>query len=150
MQRVFPLLAITSVFALVGACSSESTQLSPAGPTPIGVNAVTGSAQVGDVDVCHVTGTGTFNLINVSANALTAHLTHGDGQPLGAVPGGGFVFSATCAQLPALPQAGASCSVVGNELVFGQGNGTPYGCGLDDNKLSCNPTSQWTCVNGIG
>jgi len=33
------------------------------------------------VDVCHLTGNGSYNLINVSANAVPAHLAHGDGYP---------------------------------------------------------------------
>jgi hypothetical protein len=49
------------------------------------------------VDICHVTGTGTYILINVSVNALPAHLAHGDGLPGGLVPGVGCkIFGADC------------------------------------------------------
>ncbi len=41
---------------------------------------VMGSPQ-GKVDVCHRTGNGSFHEINVSANALPAHLGHGDVLP---------------------------------------------------------------------
>jgi hypothetical protein len=33
------------------------------------------------VDVCHVTGNGSFHEINISKNALPAHLRHGDAMP---------------------------------------------------------------------
>ena len=33
------------------------------------------------VDICHVTGNGTFHLLNISANAKAAHLGHGDVEP---------------------------------------------------------------------
>lgn len=38
------------------------------------------------VDVCHVTGNGSYHLINISTNAVQAHLNHGDGYPGLAVP----------------------------------------------------------------
>ncbi len=33
------------------------------------------------VDVCHRTGNGSFHRINISGNALPAHLRHGDALP---------------------------------------------------------------------
>ena len=33
------------------------------------------------VDICHITGNGTYLLINVSENAMQAHLDHGDALP---------------------------------------------------------------------
>ena len=36
------------------------------------------SAPAPKVNVCHATGDGTFHLINISSNALDAHLAHGD------------------------------------------------------------------------
>jgi hypothetical protein len=33
------------------------------------------------VDVCHMTGNGSFHEINISRNALPAHLAHGDVLP---------------------------------------------------------------------
>ncbi len=35
----------------------------------------------GKVDVCHRTGNGSFHEINISKNALPAHLRHGDVLP---------------------------------------------------------------------
>lgn len=35
----------------------------------------------GKVDVCHRTGNGSFHEINISGNALPAHLRHGDMLP---------------------------------------------------------------------
>lgn len=46
--------------------------------------------------LCHVHGNGTFAALSVNSNAVSAHLAHGDGLPLGQVPGGSFVFSSTC------------------------------------------------------
>lgn len=43
--------------------------------------------KTGKVDVCHRRGNETFILINISGNALPAHLAHGDGLPNGLVPG---------------------------------------------------------------
>jgi hypothetical protein len=40
------------------------------------------------VAVCHITGNGTFHLLNINPNALPAHLQHGDVLPEnGACPG---------------------------------------------------------------
>ena len=53
-------------------------------PAIVAVAAVTATAvgsPQGKVDVCHVTGNGSYHLINVSANALPAHLGHGDVLP---------------------------------------------------------------------
>lgn len=73
---------------------------SPASPTsPLAMSGSTsqqGGASGGKVDVCHKSGSG-FHMINVSSNALQAHLAHGDGVPNGAVPGSSTqIFSATC------------------------------------------------------
>ena len=38
-------------------------------------------ASQGKEDVCHLTGNGSYHLINVSVNALPAHLRHGDVLP---------------------------------------------------------------------
>jgi hypothetical protein len=43
--------------------------------------------QATKVDVCHREGNGSYHLINISENALPAHLNHGDGRPGGPVPG---------------------------------------------------------------
>jgi hypothetical protein len=46
-----------------------------------------GAAPAAKVDVCHREGNGSFHLINVSENALSAHLAHGDALPGDPVPG---------------------------------------------------------------
>ena len=54
-------------------------------------------AKAEKVDICHATGNGSFRLISVSANAVPAHLAHGDGLPGGPVPGMvGFEFDDEC------------------------------------------------------
>lgn len=55
-----------------------------------------GASSAGKVDVCHKADGG-YHLINISGNALPAHLAHGDGQPLGAVQGSTTqFFAANC------------------------------------------------------
>ena len=56
--------------------------------TATGIMAFTAGASATNskVAVCHETGNGTYNLIVVSSNALSAHLGHGDGEPGDAVP----------------------------------------------------------------
>ena len=58
------------------------------------------------VDVCHINGNGVYNLINVSDNAVPAHLAHGDGLPGGVV--GDKYF-------------GADCSLISRTCVNGSG-----------------------------
>lgn len=49
------------------------------------------------ISLCHNTGTGTYNLINVSVNADPAHRAHGDGVPGGPVPNSpSQMFDAAC------------------------------------------------------
>jgi len=56
-----------------------------------------GASAAGKVDVCHRNDAGGFHLINISANALQAHLAHGDGQPNGGVPNSPLqIFGASC------------------------------------------------------
>lgn len=52
------------------------------------------------VDVCHITGNGGVNQLNVSVNALPAHRGHGDAIPGELVPGSStLVFDASCASV---------------------------------------------------
>ena len=80
-------LAVAACITLLAvACSDYSSQSTPAGPTALGeVASGVGGAAVGGgtvslagsapkVDVCHVTGNGSFRLINVSSEAEAAHL----------------------------------------------------------------------------
>ena len=99
--------ALPAVFAGVVALLGAACSGTPANPTaPSPLSAASSAAQgagggapqssAGKVDVCHRSGRG-FHLINVSANALQAHLGHGDGQPLGSVPGSSDrMFGASC------------------------------------------------------
>lgn len=49
------------------------------------------------VEICHTKGNGSFELININADALQAHLEHGDVAPGGTVPGqSGLVLAADC------------------------------------------------------
>lgn len=94
-----PAVVVGFVALVAAGCSgSPASPMSPlalSGNTSLKGGAAPSSA--GKVDVCHVNDKGGFQLINVSANALQAHLAHGDGQPNGAVPGGSHqVFGASC------------------------------------------------------
>lgn len=54
------------------------------------------------VDVCHLTETGSYILINISENAFQAHLDHGDGGPGDLVPGmPGKKFAPDCSVVDA-------------------------------------------------
>jgi hypothetical protein len=48
------------------------------------------ASKAGKVNVCHITGNGTYRLINISKNAQPAHLDHGDALP-GSLAGTKFV-----------------------------------------------------------
>ena len=62
-----------------------------------------GALPADKVDVCHREGNGEFHLINVSENALDAHMAHGDGVPGGSVPGmEGYEFDEACVPVQAV------------------------------------------------
>ena len=80
-------------------------------PTPTAVTVeetvVAGKKGQKKVDVCHVTGNGSYILITIAEPALPAHLNHGDGQPGDPVPGmEGFVFDESCEPVIAVPTEG--------------------------------------------
>jgi hypothetical protein len=71
------------------------------------------------VDICHLDEYGTYHLINVSGNAVPAHVAHGDGFPGGPVPGmPGYEFGEDCQ-----PES-APILVVSSQLNF---SGTGWG-----------------------
>ncbi len=118
------LLATAFVVAGLGGlltvgCADSSTPTSPTSVSPVNggssvnsasgastsavsvagaVNSLAGAKSIksAKVDICHVTGNGSYRLINVSSRAQAAHLAHGDGLPFSAAPGGGFVFDGAC------------------------------------------------------
>ena len=56
------------------------------------------------VQVCHKTGNGSFHLISIDINALSAHINHGDGQPGDPIPNNpGFIFGPNCTPTVAPP-----------------------------------------------
>ena len=87
-------IAVALMGSLV-ACTSSSTATSPTG-----VALATGdstSVQAPQVDICHLTDEGAFNLININGNAAPAHRAHGDAAPGEAVPGSQTdVFDSSC------------------------------------------------------
>lgn len=79
-----------------------TTNMSVASQPAPGAN-MSFAAKASKVDVCHGEGTGSFQLISVSDNALPAHLAHGDAQPGDPVPGvKGKVFDKECNQVDAV------------------------------------------------
>ncbi len=58
------------------------------------------------VELCHVTGNGTYRPITVSINAVPAHMAHGDGEPAAEVPESDppVVLDENCAVLEAAPE----------------------------------------------
>ncbi len=74
------------------------------------------------VDICHKTGNGTFILISISNNALTAHVKHGDAKPGSLVTGmPGKYFSKTCDVVQ-------SVKVSTSPLVFGPNGWAGMSC----------------------
>lgn len=56
------------------------------------------------VQVCHKTGNGSFHLISIDINALSAHTNHGDGKPGDPIPNDpGFIFGPNCTPTVAPP-----------------------------------------------
>ena len=93
-----------SAALIISAC-----QQSPMAPASVGNGTgVPGqglAVKAAKVDVCHREGNGSFHLINVSGNALPAHLAHGDGQPGGGVPGDpNKEFDGACGQVDVGPR----------------------------------------------
>jgi hypothetical protein len=74
------------------------------------------AAPAGKVNICHVTGNGTYNYISVSSNALPAHVAHGD----------------VVTDLNDL----ANCGACGNACTA-PANGTAF-CGEDGCDYTCN------------
>ena len=91
--------------AITAACGAEVNPLAP-GVTPTAGSLVPGlsaaashrPADDGKVAICHRTeGTAGFAVISVAANALDAHLAHGDGRPGDPVPDQpGRTFGSDC------------------------------------------------------
>lgn len=83
------------------------------------------------VDVCHITGNGSFQLINVSENAVRAHVDHGDGLIGDPVPGmAGYAFGEDCvpvrtALVTAYSTNAAGTTRVVSELLDTNGDGKP-------------------------
>ena len=59
------------------------------------------------VEICHATGNGSYHAINVSENAVPAHLNHGDSLVGDPVPGmTGYVFGEDCSAEMSGPAVG--------------------------------------------
>jgi hypothetical protein len=99
-NSIAPFVAFT-LAVVASACSQSS---SPVSPSAVSVPAIAGSSQLaakaGKIDVCHRTGSG-FDLITINDNAWPAHQGHGDGLPLGPVPGSASSFDSACVAISA-------------------------------------------------
>jgi hypothetical protein len=101
------LLLVIGLAAWLNGCTGENRDVptAPTAPTttggaPVGSSGATVAAKTDKAGVCHTNDEGDYKLLNVSGNALSAHLEHGDGQPGDPVPGGGFVLGPACELLP--------------------------------------------------
>lgn len=115
MRRMLTLLIATATLMVVATGVAGATPPDHAGrPDHAAANKVAPAVEservspAPKVDVCHRTGDGEFHLINISSNALDAHLAHGD-----ALAGGGVV--------PGMPtyEFDAECGVYSTEVVDG-------------------------------
>jgi hypothetical protein len=97
-DRSWLVVCLAASAALVTvACEGGRT---PASPSANAAVSLSSASQAPKVDVCHAEANGSFHLIDVSGNALSAHLAHGDAQPGDAVPGvKGKRFDEACNQV---------------------------------------------------
>jgi hypothetical protein len=77
-------------------CAVVSTSPDTQAQTPSKKSVNNHGKKADKVDVCHRTGNGRFILINISRNALPAHIAHGDGQPGEVLPGTHTKFGTDC------------------------------------------------------
>ena len=89
--------------------------------------------------VCHAHGNGTFAALSVNSNAVGAHLAHGDGLPLGEVPGGSSVFTSSCEQV-----ANIAGIWLGESITFAPG----FDCGEDLNEYKLTLQQSGSDVSG--
>ena len=76
MKKLLPVLLAVFLFA---ACQKQITkEQEPKGPNEI---AGTGARGANELVVCHKTGNGSYQTININVHALSAHLAHGDIVP---------------------------------------------------------------------
>ena len=122
--------ALATAMAVAAAGAGACTQQTPLAPTPVvgNVSSHTASAANGASTevVCHGRGDGTFAPLSVNANAVAAHLAHGDGRPLGAVPERSAVFTSACEVV-----ASVAGTWLGESITF-DSNADPA-CGRDRN-----------------
>jgi hypothetical protein len=113
--------------------------------------------------VCHKTGNGSFHLISIDINGLSAHISHGDGKPGDPIPDDpGFIFGPNCTPTVAPPpELAIGCYTVlstfpgtvysGNSDVFymgpidTEGNTTIFG----STDGTCSGASRLDPVDGI-
>lgn len=93
-----------SAALIVSACQESPTASDSVGNETAVLGQTFATKPAPKVDVCHRKGNGSFHLINVSGNALAAHIDHGDGQPGDAVPGDpSKEFDGACGQIDVGP-----------------------------------------------
>jgi hypothetical protein len=86
------LIVAAALFAAGCSSGSAPTTIAPTQSVP-SVQA----ASVASASVCHVDTTSSYALLAVAPSAVPGHLSHGDGQPNGPVPGlNGYGFTSQC------------------------------------------------------
>lgn len=118
------ILTVASAIALAG-CQTESYPTAPsAAPGVMNLSQDRALAELqavkefqavaslrhSKVDICHGTGNGHFDLINISAEAESVHRAHGDAGPGESVPNNaGFQFDSECHQVVAATPLACPC-----------------------------------------
>ncbi len=141
-------LVVLLAASLAGACTESA-------PTDVRhLDLPTQAAPMEKVDVCHVDGQGIYRLINVSANALPAHLAHGDALPGDVLPGDPpqrFAADCTLEDVTLSAEPGGITNSTGNPAVryrsFGNTGGDEIYLGVQDLGSAANRSAAqftWT------
>ena len=143
-------IAVTGTFA--ASCAEPGRSASPVAPSAAtgstftrdvapGTFATLNGQRANDTVVCHARGNGTYVALSVNANAVDAHLRHGDGTPGAAAPAGNQVFSSTCELVTIADIAGVW---VGQSITHDP-NGN---CGQDINEVRLTLSQSGSDVSG--
>ena len=97
--------SVSSVRDIAQDNTASSSLSAPDTPQAVNTSLLGGQAlgKPDKVDVCHITGNGGLNLINVRVNAVAAHRAHGDALPGELVPGSTtLVYDENCTEVPGI------------------------------------------------
>jgi len=75
-QRIALLTLTLAAAVTVAACAGNQSPTAP--QADFAVNSLSAEAKLPKVAICHLTGNGSYNRIDINGNALPAHQSHGD------------------------------------------------------------------------